>query len=223
MGMKVTLIAATWNELEAARVVLPKIDRSVVDEIIVVDGGSTDGTVEFCESQGYTVYKQVERGYGSAMREAAARAKGDLIIEFPPDGNSMPEKIPEVIHKLKEGYDLVIASRYAPGAHSDDDDLLTALGNWGFTFVTNLLFWSSYTDVLVGFRGYRKEAYNKLAMTSRGLDWSIQMPILFHKKRLRVLDIPAIEPARIGGVRKMRPIKTGWLILKTLIKERCIV
>ncbi len=221
--MSVTLIAATLNELEAARIVLPKIDRTYVDEIIVVDGGSTDGTVEFCKAQGYTVYIQKERGYGSAMREAAALAKGELIIEFPPDGNSMPEKIPDVIRKLEEGYDLVIASRYAPGARSDDDDFLTAIGNWGFTFVTNILFMSSYTDVLVGFRGYRKSAYQQLDMTATGLDWSIQMPIQFRKKRLRVADIPAIEPARIGGVRKMRPFRTGWQILKTLIKERCIV
>lgn len=218
--MTVTLIAATLNELEAAKVVLPRIDRSIVDEIIVVDGGSTDGTVEFCESQGYTVFRQSERGYGSAMREAAERAKGDLIIEFPPDGNSLPEKVPDVVRKLKEGYDLVIASRYAPGARSDDDDLLTGIGNWGFTFVTNLLFWSSYTDVLVGFRGYRKSTLEKVHMTAPGLEWSIQMPIQFRKKRLRTADVPAIEPARIGGVRKMRPFRTGLRILRTLIKER---
>ena len=221
--MKVTLIAATWNEFEAAQVVLPRIDRKWVDEIIVVDGGSTDGTVEFCKAQGYTVFTQKERGYGSAMKEAAERAIGDFIIEFPPDGNSLPEKVPDVIKKLQEGYDFVVASRYAPGARSDDDDFLTAIGNWGFTLLTNLLFWSSYTDVLVGFRGYRMTAYKKLDMTAQGLDWSIQMPIQFRKKRLRVADIPAIEPKRIGGVRKMRPFKTGLRILQTLIKERCTI
>lgn len=223
MSMKVTLIAATWNEFEAASVVLPKIDQSVVDEIIVVDGGSTDGTVEFCKSQGYTIFQQTAPGYGAAMKEAVKRSSGDIIIEFPPDGNSLPEKVADVVRKLEEGFDFVIASRYAPGAHSDDDDMLTGLGNWGFTFATNLLFTSSYTDVLVGFRGYRKAAYEKLAMTAPGLEWSIQMPIQFRKKRMRTADVPAIEPARIGGVRKMRPFKTGWRILKTLVRERCIV
>ncbi len=221
--MKVTLIGATWNEFEAASVVLPKIDRAVVDEIIIVDGGSTDGTVEFSKSQGYTVFQQTEPGYGAAMKEAVDRASGDIIIEFPPDGNSMPERIRDVVSKLQEGYDFVIASRYKDGAKSEDDDFLTAIGNWGFTLVTNILFWSSYTDVLVGFRGYKKSAYEKLDMTATGLDWSIQMPIQFRKKRLRVADIPADEPKRIGGVRKMKPFKTGWRILKTLIKERCIV
>ncbi len=221
--MKITLIGATWNEFEAASAVLPKIDRTVVDEIIIVDGGSTDGTVEFCKSQGLTIFQQIEPGYGSAMKEAVARASGDIIIEFPPDGNSMPERIPDVIEKLKEGYDFVIASRYKGDAKSYDDDFLTAIGNWGFTFLTNVLFWSSYTDSLVGFRGYYKKSYEKLDMTAKGLDWSIQMPIQFRKRRMRVADIPADEPKRIGGVRKMKPFKTGWRILKTLIKERCIV
>lgn len=219
--MKVTLIAATWNELEAASVVLPKIDRSVVDEIIVVDGGSTDGTVEFCESQGYAVFLQKRRGYGAAIQEAIERSTGDLIIEFQPDGNSLPEKVPEIVAKLKEGYDFVVGSRYIGGARSYDDDLLTMVGNRIFTLLTNLLFWSSYSDVLIGFRGFRRSAYDKLQMTADGLEWSIQMPIQFAKHDMKAIDIPADEPKRLGGVRKMRPFRTGLRILVTLIKERC--
>lgn len=218
-----TLISATWNEVEGTRAVLPKIDRAVVDEIIVVDGGSTDGTVEFCKSQGYTVFQQKRRGYGAAIREAIEKSTGDLLIEFQPDGNSLPENVPAMVNKLKEGYDFVVGSRYIDGAKSYDDDMLTMIGNRIFTHLTNILFGSSYSDVLIGFRGFRRDAYSKLAMTADGLEWSIQMPIQFRKKRMRVADIPADEPKRIGGVRKMKPFKTGWRILKTLIKERCIV
>ncbi len=218
--MKVTLLAPTLNEIEAARAVLPKIKKEWVDEIIVVDGGSTDGTVEFCRANGYRVHQQSGKGYGDAMRVGYEMASGDLVIEFPPDGNSLPEKIPDVVNKLKEGYDLVIASRYKGPAKSYDDDFLTSKGNWLFTKMVNLLFGSSYTDVLVGFRGYRRAVFKDLNMDASGLSWSIQMPIKFAKRGLRVSEVPADEPKRIGGVRKMRPFKTGWEILTLMLKEQ---
>ena len=86
--MKTSLVAATLNEIEAVQAVLPQIDKSWVDEIIITDGGSTDGTVEYCKEHGYTVVQQKGKGYGSAIQEAVKVAKGDIIIEFPPDGNS---------------------------------------------------------------------------------------------------------------------------------------
>jgi glycosyltransferase involved in cell wall biosynthesis len=217
--MKITLLAPTLNEIEALKAVLPKIDKKWIDEIIIVDGGSTDGTIEYCEAGGYFVFSQSGRGYGTGMRQAAEIAKGDFIIEFPPDGNSLSEKIPDVVNKLQEGYDFVIASRYKDEAKSYDDDFLTSKGNWLFTKLVNLLFGASYTDVLVGFRGYRKSVFPNLNMDAAGLSWSIQMSIKFAKRRLRIAEVPADEPKRIGGARKMRPFKTGWEILKVLLDE----
>src|SRR3569833_3708286 len=92
--LKSTLAIQVLNEVEAIQQVLPKIDRSWVDEIIVVDGGSTDGTIEYCESQGLPVLRQRQRGYGRGMMELIGRAKGDIIVEFMGDGNCKPETIP---------------------------------------------------------------------------------------------------------------------------------
>ncbi|MDP3764311.1 MAG: glycosyltransferase family 2 protein [bacterium] len=217
--MKITLLAPTLNEIEAVQVVLPKIKKEWVDEILVIDGGSTDGTIEYCQNNGYSVYKQKGRGYGQGMKEGMNVAQGDIIIEFPPDGNSPPERILDLISKINEGYDFVIASRYLKGARSYDDDFLTSKGNRIFTFLVNLLFRSNYSDVLIGFRAYRKDAFSKLKMNASGLDWSIQMPIQFAKNKLKVAEIPVDEPKRIGGERKMLPFRTGWKILTLLIKE----
>lgn len=217
--MKITLLAPTLNEIEAVRVVLPKIKKEWVDEIIVIDGGSTDGTVEYCQNNGYLVHRQKGRGYGNGMRDGYSVAQGDIVIEFPPDGNSPPERIPDIIKKINEGYDFVVASRYKAGAKSYDDDLLTAVGNKIFTFLVNLLFGANYTDVLIGFRAYRRESFSKLKMTAAGLDWSVQMPIQFAKVGFKIAEIPVDEPKRIGGQRKMSPFKTGWKILKIIIKE----
>jgi glycosyltransferase involved in cell wall biosynthesis len=215
----VTLIAPTWNEIEAVRVVLPRIQREWVDEIIIVDGGSTDGTVEFCRELGLRVYTQKVRGYGAALREAIAESTGDYIIEFQPDGNSVPEMVPKMIAKIEEGYDLVIGSRYQPGAVSYDDDRLTKVGNRSFTFLVNLLFRAKYTDTLIGFRIFRRDAFEKLGIDQDGLAWAIQIPIRFAKGDFRIGEIAADEPARIGGKRKMRPFKHGWEFLMLMLRE----
>lgn len=217
--MRTTLLAPTLNEIEAVQVVLPKIKKEWIDEIIIIDGGSIDGTVEYCRNNGYFVHNQKGRGYGSGMKDGVAIAQGDVIIEFPSDGNSPPEKIPDIIDKMNEGYDFVIASRYLKGAKSYDDDYLTAIGNRIFTFLVNILFRANYSDVLIGFRAYRKDAFKELNMDAKGLDWSVQMPIKFAKGKFKVAEIPVDEPKRIGGQRKMSPFKTGWEILKVVVKE----
>jgi glycosyltransferase involved in cell wall biosynthesis len=217
--MTVTLIAPTWNEIEAVKVVLPRIRREWADEIIIVDGGSTDGTVEFCRELGFRVHAQKARGYGAALREAIAVSTGDYIIEFQPDGNSVPEMIPAMVAKIEEGYDLVIGSRYVPGATSYDDDRLTKVGNRIFTWLVNLLFRAKYTDTLIGFRIFRRDAFEALQIDTDGLAWAIQLPIRFAKKGFRIAEIAADEPARIGGVRKMQPFKHGFEFLVVMLRE----
>ncbi len=217
--MKSTLIVPTFNEIETVPLTLPAIDRAWVDEIIVVDNHSTDGTIEWCRRHGFQVYLQKAPGYGNGIREAVQHATGDIIIDFPPDGSSLPDKIPALIQKVGEGYDLVLASRYREGARSEDDDILTAIGNWGFTKLTNLFFGTAYTDVLVGYRAYRKKSFEALSLDAAHLELVLQSSIRFATHGFRVGEIAADEKKRIGGVRKMRPFKTGLKLLSVMAKE----
>lgn len=215
----VTVIMPTLNEIDGVRAVVPRIDRGFVDEIIVTDGGSTDGTVEYCRAQGIKVHVQKKRGYGSAILEALESARGEIVVEITADGSSLPEKIPDLAAKVAEGNDLVLASRYRDGAVSLDDDYLTGFGNWLFTTLTNVLFRASLTDVLVGYRAYRRESLDALGMDAPGLEWVQQSTIRFLKKGFRVAEIGADEPKRIGGQRKMLPFRTGWTILTLTVRE----
>jgi hypothetical protein len=152
-------------------------------------------------------------------------ATGDVIIAFSPDNNSIPELIPPLIKKMKEGYDMVIVSRYKDGAKSEDDDVVTGFGNWMFTKVINLIFGGRYTDTLVIFRAFRKEIVAALGMDEKKHPvFEVQMAIRCAKYKMKVAEIAGDEPKRIGGVRKMRPIYNGsaigYVILKELFSRR---
>jgi glycosyltransferase involved in cell wall biosynthesis len=214
-----SLLLPTLNEIEAVRVIAPQIRREWVDEIIVIDGGSTDGTTDYMRGRGFAVHSQSKRGYGEGLAQGLRIATGDIVVEFTPDGNSIPEDIPRIIAKVKEGYDLVVGSRYLGDAKSDDDDRVTALGNRLFTTVVNILFRTDYTDVLVGFRAYRRREALALACDTSGLGWPCQTSIRFARAGLRVGEIPASEPKRIGGTRKMKPFKTGSEIVKMIVRD----
>lgn len=217
--MRVLLIAPTSNELEAIKIILPKIDKKAIDDIVIVDYKSTDGTVEYCRKKGFKVHQQKSKGYGAAVQEVLKLYHSDIVVEFPPDGSSPPEHIETLINKIKEGNDLAIGSRYLPGAKSYDDDIITAFGNWMFTTVVNTLFKTKFSDVLIGYRAYRRSSIDKLNVRAKSLDWSVELPIMFAKSGAKIIEIPSDEPKRIGGQRKMHPIGTGIEISKIIIRE----
>lgn len=218
--MKTTLFMPTFNEFEGTKLIMPRIKREWVDEIIVVDGGSTDGTIEYFEERGIPVVRQKSKGVCGAYWEGFERATGDVIISFSPDNNSVPELIPQLIAEMKKGYDMVIASRYLPGAHSEDDDTVTAFGNWMFTKLVNLISGGHYTDSLVMFRAFRKELIDLLQKDPKNIPiFEMLLCIRCARHKKRVIEIPGDEPKRIGSVRKMKPLYNGSTLLWTLSKE----
>lgn len=217
--MKTTLLIPALNEIHGMRAILPSIRKEWVDEIIVVDGGSTDGSFEYARSLGFTTLRQKSKGMIAAYWEGLAVAKGDVIIPFSPDGNSMPERIPELVRKMQEGYDMVIVSRYGQGARSQDDDFISAFGNWMFTALINLFFGGRYTDSLVMFRAWKREIVDTFKVSPSLAGFEPQLSIECAKKKLRVAEIPGDEPKRIGGETKKRTLAAGWAILLLIARE----
>ena len=229
--MKTTLLVLTLNEVIGMPVVMPKIDRSWVDQILIVDGGSTDGTVEWARENGYDVYIQKKKGLRHAYIEALPLIEGDIIITISPDGNCAPEFIPALVNKVKEGYDLVIGSRYLGDAKSEDDDILTAFGNWFLTLTVNILWRGGYTDSLVIYRAYRRDLIYELDLDK---DESYALPErLFHtvvcwgplmsaraaKCKKKIAELPVCEPPRIGGERKLQMWRWGAAYLFQFFRE----
>ena len=229
--MKTTLLILTLNEIDGVKEILPKIDKSWVDQILIVDGGSTDGTVEWAEENGYQVYKQRRRGIRFAYFEVWPKITGDCVITFSPDGNSLPELIPSLIQKMYEGYDMVIASRYLPPAKSEDDDFITRIGNFIFTKIISFVSGVKYSDAMVIFRIYKREmpsilnllsdqTYNKYEkLLHTRISWEPIMSVRAGLAGMKITEIAGDEPARIGGERKLQVIRWGLAYLAQIIVE----
>ena len=230
-----SLLVMALNEIDGMKAIMPSIKREWVDQILVVDGGSTDGTVEWAKEQGYEVHVQSQPGFRKAYQEVWPKIRGDVVIYFSPDGNSVPEAIPQLVEKMEQGYEMAIASRYLAGAKSQDDDLVTGFGNWMFRSLTALLLRPKgsprMTDPMVMLRAHRKDLPHRLGLDREEafeslerffrtrVDWIPLMSMRTVQRELRWCEIPADEPARIGGQRKLRILQWGAVYLLQLLRE----
>jgi glycosyltransferase involved in cell wall biosynthesis len=229
--MKTTLLVFSLNEINGLKAIMPKIAKKWCDQIIIVDGGSTDGSKEWAEENGYEVYVQKKKGLRYAYSEVWEYIKGDIVITFSPDGNSIPELIPNLIQKMENNYDMVIVSRYLDGAISYDDDIITKFGNWFFTKTVNFLHGGNYSDVMVMYRAYRKNLAYELDMNKEDpyllpeklffttIGWEPLLSVRALKKNMKIGEIPGDEPERIGGERKLQIIRWGAAYYFQFIRE----
>jgi glycosyltransferase involved in cell wall biosynthesis len=230
--MKTTLLALTLNEIDGMRAIMPQIPPGLFDQILILDGGSTDGTIEWAREQGYTVYVQKQKGIRFAYQEALPLMEGDMIVSISPDGNCDPAVLPALVAKMREGYDLVIGSRYMSGVKSDDDDFVTAFGNWLFTRTVNVLYGARYSDVMVIYRAFTKELVYELGLDRDAsytlpeklfrtvISWEPLMSVRAAKRGKRIGEVAAGEPKRIGGERKLQIIRWGAAYYFQFWKER---
>jgi glycosyltransferase involved in cell wall biosynthesis len=214
------------NEIDGLRAIMPRINREWIDEIFILDGGSTDGSKEFLLSTGYQVVDQKTKGVKGAFWEAFELAKGDVIIPFSPDGNSIPEDIPKLIEKINEGYDMVIASRYLGTTKSQDDGFASFFANRILTGLINIFFHTKYTDGIGMYKAFKKKHLYELGIDKHKNQHSeIMLPSRGARYGLKITEIPSEEPKRIGpqGSRAhpgpFGKYKSGILILKMILRD----
>ena len=125
------IIVLTLDEIDGVRAIMPQVKKEWADEIVFVDGGSKDGTVEEATKMGFRVIHQKDKGEGNAMRLGVEETESDYVLFFGPDGNCLPEEMPKLIQKIKDGgYDAVHTSRFGKNAKkSEDANFIELFGN----------------------------------------------------------------------------------------------
>lgn len=217
--MKVTLIIPTLNESEVIDKTLALVPREHLDEVIVVDGHSTDNTVEIAQSLGCKTFLQPKSGYGNAVTYGVKKAKGDVVIFMDADGSQPPDAIPQLLSKINEGYEMVLGSRYLEGAGSHDDTAIRYIGNRFFTFLGNKLHKLNLSDALFLYTAIRKETFKRINPTSLNMEFCMEILIKARKKGIKIAEIPVKEPKRIAGKTKVNALYHGLRILLWTLKR----
>jgi len=217
--MELSIVLPAWNEAENLRHLVPALRTALEGvtadyEIVVVDGGSQDGTSEVATALGCTAFRQVTPGYGGALREGFKAAKGRFLCTLDADLSHPPTFIAEMWRRREEA-DLVIASRYVPGGKADmprSREILSLILNRTFGELLSI----PVKDLSSGFRLYRREALERFE--TRGTNFNVLQELLtgILVRGGRVAEVPFHYMPRIHGVSHARIIRFGISYLGSL-------
>ena len=218
---KVSLIIPSLNEEGGIGKTIKEIPRDFVDQIIVVDGHSTDKTVEEAMTvlgPNDNVVIQKRDGFGGALFDGFDLAQGETVMIMDADGSHNPNDIPKILSKMGPNT-LVLASRYAKGGRSDDDTFVRKLGNWVFTKLINIVYGVKVTDALYLFIAISRDDFKGLDLKNHGFGVCIEFLVRAKKIGLRFEEVPAIERARLHGESKVSAFRDGLKMLKMILKK----
>ena len=217
----ISAIIPTLNEEGNLPHVLPRIPKAV-DEVILVDGLSTDRTIEVAREliPDIKVVMQEGRGKGAALRSGFAAATGDIIVMLDADGSTAPEEIPAFVHALLAGADFVKGSRFLHGGGTSDMPFHRRMGNATFVRMVRWMYGGQYTDLCYGYNAFWRRVLPLLDLDGDGFEIETMMNIRALRAGLRIVEVPSFEDRRVIGVGRLRTIPDGWRVLRTIWSER---
>lgn len=226
---KIALCILTRNELECLKIVFPQIPKPSEAEgfhsIYAIDGGSTDGTLDFFKEHNIPVITQSKRGRGEAFLLAFKEIPADSFIFFSPDGNEDWNDIKKFKPLLEQGADVVIASRMMKGAFNEEDIHIFKWRKWAnnaFNILANLFFKKTgpfITDSINGFRAITKNAASTLRLDAWDYTIEYQMTMRALNAGMKVVEFPTREGQRVAGETGAPSIPTGLRFIKRFFLE----
>jgi len=218
----VAVIIPTLNEAQNLPLVLPYLPMNWIDEVILVDGRSTDNTVEVAKQllPSIRVILEKRKGKGIAMRTGYEASSSDILIVMDADGSNDPREIPKFVTALLEGADFVRGSRFAPGGGTTDMPRYRKLGNGFFVLLSNLLFGTKFTDLCYGYHAFWRYCLEKVVLKDySGFEIDTALYLETVRSQLRMVEVPSFEGYRFYGTGKLQTIPDGWRVLKTILVQ----
>ncbi|MFB7500794.1 glycosyltransferase family 2 protein [Streptomyces sp. NPDC056161] len=217
----VSVVIPAMNEAEN----LPYVFRTLpewIHEVVLVDGNSTDDTVQVARRlrPGLKVVEQRGRGKGDALITGFGACTGDIIVMVDADGSADGQEIVSYVSALVSGADFAKGSRFANGGGTDDMTFVRKLGNWALCTVVNRKFGARYTDLCYGYNAFWRRCLDAIDLDCTGFEVETLMNIRVVKAGLRVQEIPSHEYLRIHGTSNLRAVRDGLRVLKVILKER---
>jgi glycosyltransferase involved in cell wall biosynthesis len=220
-NVRISVVIPVRNEAQNLYYILPRIP-SIVDEVIVIDGHSTDDTIAVSKKllPEARIIEQRGIGKGDAVRLGFKACMGDIIVMLDGDGSTDPGEIPRFVQALLNGHDFAKGSRFLAGGGSTDITPLRRLGNYGLCQLVNLLYSIRFSDLCYGYNAFWKHCLDHINLDSTGFEVETQISLRIHKTRLKIIEVPSMEHPRIYGQSNLRTFRDGWRVLKTIVKER---
>ena len=226
---RVSVVIPARNEARNLPWVLGRLPGGL-HEVILVDGGSVDGTVEAARRHrpDVVVVEQTRRGKGNALACGFAACTGDVIVMLDADGSAHPGEIPAFVRALTAGADFAKGSRYLAGGGSSDLTQLRSLGNGFLNFLTNRLYGTAYTDLCYGYNAFWTRCVKAFRLPAPdgaqpvlgdGFEIETLITLRVGAARLSVTEVPSFEYDRIHGESNLNAFRDGVRILRIIVRD----
>ena len=213
-----TLIIPTKREVESLPIFLKEIENYNCKKLIVLQKEDLETKKAIENFRNVKILEQKKNGYGNALVEGINNVDTEYCCIINADGSMNPKYLKEM-RSLCSTKDFIFTSRYQkPGGGSDDDDIITYIGNYFFTFLGNLFFKLKISDILFTFILGKTSSFKKLELENYDFRICVEIPIKAKFLKMEYSCMPSYERKRIGGKKKVNAVKDGLLILFELVK-----